>query len=84
MVALGAAGGKHIVAALLHCVRNEELQLADLIAAKGNACHVVALYVYILAQQLADIGQPVHGSWQQPQRNAGKIRKMLHGCMLLI
>ena len=84
VVALGAAGGKHIVAALLHCVRNEELQLADLVAAKGNACHVVALYVNIFAQHPADIWQPVHGGGQQPKGYTGKIRKLLHGCVLLI
>ena len=79
MVALGAAGGEHIVAAFLQGVGQQELQLAHLVAAQGYAGHIVPLDVYVFAGAGADIGQPVKGGGQLGQGNTRNGRNISHG-----
>ena len=79
MVALGAAGGEHIVAALRQGLGQQELQLAHLVTTQGHAGHIVPLNVYVFAGAGADVRQLVKGGGQLGQGNTLEGGNISHG-----
>ena len=79
VVGLGAAGGKDDLSPLVLGVGQQELQLADLVAAQTDAGQVVALDPHVGAQDAADVVQTVHGGGQQAQGDAGEFIELFHG-----
>lgn len=77
MVGLCAAGGEHHLRALALGVRQQELQLANLVAARTDAGQVIALDVHVGVQQTADVLQLLDGGGQHRQRNTGEILQIL-------
>lgn len=61
MVGLCAAGGEHYLRALALGVRQQELKLANLVAAQTDAGQVIALDVHVGVQQTADVLQLLDG-----------------------
>lgn len=77
MVGLCAAGGEHHLRALALGVRQQELQLANLVAAQTDAGQVIALDVHVGVQQTADVLQLLDGGGQHRQQNTGEILQIL-------
>ena len=82
MVGLGAAGGEHHLGPLSLGLRQQKLQLPDLIAPQTNAGHVIPLDPDIGAQNPADILQLLNGRGQYSERNSRKIVQTFHGFLL--
>ena len=78
VVGLGAAGGEHRVAPLVQSLRQQEFQLADLVAPQGHAAQVVPLDPDAAAVLLAQFIQPVERRGIDAQRDSGQILNALH------
>ena len=79
MVGLGAAGGEDHVGPPGLCVRQQKLQLADLVAAKPHADQVIPLDIDIFFIFPAQVLQLVQGRGPHGQMQPGKIMDRLHG-----
>ena len=73
MVGLGAAGGHHNGCTLILGIRQQKLQLAHLVAAEANTCHIIPLEIKALSEHPAQIGKRHQRRGKASQRNPWKI-----------
>ena len=83
MVGLGPSGGEDYVRPLRLGLRQQELQLPDLVATQAHAGHIVPLDVDVLAQLPAQVLQLVHGRGQHAQRDRFKFCNLFHDSLLV-